>query len=137
MSEQITAERVYRTITLTNRPPVRIAEDSWPCIAEGIVDDWNGSSGFRHDANRITTIAVRVRQHQDGRAIVYARYKYETRWQDEKSWIERAGELLPTSEDLVAAIRRVGAQLQTQCQDDDRIDCAVRLCVADLPAEQL
>ena len=87
-----------RTITLTGRPPVTIKESAWPKIAGGRVHD---GGEFDHQANRSGTLIVR--QHADGRAIVYG--IYVTCWQNERN--KRAGELLDAGADLPAAIYRV------------------------------
>ena len=117
-----------RTITLTDRPPVTIREDQWPCIAEAIDDQDEGE--IKIQSNRTRDWWIRVRQHVDGRALVYAYNSYSTAWQGEQGYCRRTGELLPagTSTDLIAAIRRVGRDLPADL---------VQECIADLPAEEL
>ncbi|MHB8388057.1 MAG: hypothetical protein ACYDBH_00585 [Acidobacteriaceae bacterium] len=71
---------------------------------------------------------LRVRQHADGRAIIYAVLDAATPWTGSES--RRGGELLGAGNDIPAAIRRVG--------DDCSIpDSIIRECVADLPAEEI
>ena len=109
------------TITLTGRPPVKIAKDEWPIVASG--DSWSGG-GCEAQANR--TYKIKVRQHADGRAIVYG--VFNSQWQNEDD--RRGGELLAAGEDIAAAIERVG--------DDCGItESAIRACIADLPAEEI
>lgn len=109
-----------RTIPLTDRPPVRIREDLWPTIA--VAKDYD--SEFECQANR--TWALRVRQHQDGRAVVYG--SYETRWRGERDIT--AGELLTAGDDIPAAILRTAQAIGAS----DRL---AQECIADLPAEEL
>lgn len=119
-----TTEAKIRTITLTGRAPVRVREDLWPVIA----------SSRRHDgqvecqANHVWHLTVR--QHADGRAIVYGS---ETgggggvfRGYEEA----RAGELLDGDADIAAAIRRVGEC--ARCSES-----MIDECIADLPAVDL
>jgi hypothetical protein len=112
---------------------VRIVEDEWPIIAEGKAEWWSASN-----ATRAVEVFVRVRQHADGRAIVYGRWKYETRWHGERGRIERVGSLLESGADVVAAIRSVGDDLCKQAGgDDDLVAMAMWRCIADLPAEEI
>lgn len=110
-----------RTITLTDRPPVSIREDLWPVIARGNRHD---GREFASQANR--TWDVRVRQHQDGRMVVYG--TYATNWQGERDM--RAGVLLDADADVVAAIREVVEQIGGS-------DGLAQDCIADLPAEEI
>jgi len=128
------------TITLTNRPPVRIREDAWPVIAHGRYHDYNGQYEFQ--ATQHWRADVYVREHADGRAIVYGTYSYETAFLDEPDFWARAGETIAPGGDLVEAIRRVGTTLTEAADEAGRdyrahIAAAVRGCIADLPAEEL
>jgi len=73
-----------RTITLSDRAPVTIREADWPTIASAAWGD--GEVPSQH--NRAA--ALRVRQHRDGRALVYAVYR--SAWQREDDY--RGGELI-------------------------------------------
>lgn len=86
------AESKKLTITLTNRPPVKITVDDWPILAEATSRDWDGEHEFQ--ASRTSKMALRVRQHQDGRVIVYGSYAHSTNWQTERNVSIRRGELL-------------------------------------------
>lgn len=110
----------YRTITLTDRPPVRVSDDAWPTVAKA---KWYEGE-IECQANR--SAWLRVRRHEDGRTIVYG--AYDTCWRGEEP--VRGGELLPDPADTVAAIRRVGADLGIP-------DSAIRDCIANLPAEDI
>ena len=113
-----------RTVTLTDRAPVRISEARWPRI----------SYASRHDgtvecqANHVWHLTVR--QHADGRTSVYgsetegmggARQGYEE---------ARAGLLLDAGADIAAAVRRVGER--ARCSD-----AMIDAVIADLPAVEL
>lgn len=110
----------YRTITLTDRAPVKIRENEWPIIAQG---EWYDSH-IHSQANR--EHHIKVRQHEDGRAIVYG--VTHSSWQGARGWA--GGELLAADDDIVAAIKRVGS-------DGDIDEIAIRECIADLPALEI
>lgn len=128
-----TKEPKFRTITLTDRPPVKIREDQWPIVAAASYHDYEGQydfQSFRHWRGWL-----KVRQHEDGRRIVSAVYDYDTAYQDERGTNVKAGELLPSSatmNDVIAAIHRVNAIRPEWCKDDLAAEC-----IADLPAEVL
>jgi hypothetical protein len=113
-----------RTITLTCRPPVRVSEDVWPVIA----------SARRHDgkvesqANHVWHLTVR--QHEDGRTIVYGSEDRGNGGVYQGYEAAYAGELLDAGADVASAIIRVGtdARCSKAMQDE---------CIADLPAEDL
>lgn len=140
-----TTEPKMRTITLTGRAPVKIREDQWPEIASA-KDDSRTSAQFRPDYE-IDEYAIRVRQHADGRTIVYAVLSAAiAEWYQPAGGESRRGGLLltppgdgPLTEDdgrvvsmaeISKAIRRVGEE----CQIPDSV---IRSCIADLPAEEL
>lgn len=130
----MTTTTTTRIITLTDRPPVRIREGEWPIIASA---DADSGEGYYHDQARheqarnrgeLTRYVVAVRQHQDGRAIVYAVVRASI--YDDPDVDRREGEFLPAGADLAAAIRRVGERAGIP-------DRMIRACIADLPAEEL
>lgn len=118
MSTQTT--RRTRTITLTDRPPVRIVEEDWPIIAEAYGDSYVGSDYSRHQQARahgeVDRYTLRVRQHANGRTLVYGVLDAaDAAWGAPacgKGW--RGGELLAGR----YAVER-GSYLGTS---DDRID---------------
>ena len=64
--------RKSRTITLTDRAPIKIDEAQWPQIASaterpGAVRNGTPVPDYETDCH-----TIRVRRHADGRAIVYA-----------------------------------------------------------------
>lgn len=128
----------YLTITLTDRPPVKIKKEEWPIIAESSDKQFDGQSEFQ--ANRTSTWKLKVRQHEDGRALVYGIYSHDTDWQDEHNYYVRGGELVEQSGDLAAGVRRVGEWMaqQEQAEDDEsRWESIINACIADLPAQDI
>ena len=117
-----------RTITLTDRAPVRIVEDEWPQIAIGDYRPGavhNGTPVPDYETDRYT---IRVRRHADGRAIVYGVVDAATAWTHTADW--SGGEVVDADADIAAAVRRVG-------RDGEMPDRVVRECIADLPAIDL
>jgi len=141
MSEQ---EGRSRTITLYDRPPVRIREDEWPIMAAA---EWAWHDGeVESQANRKHYCLLRVRQdRQQGRTVVYGVARYVTNWQREEPWEYRGGQLLDTDSgtmmaNIVAAIREVGNRVADSIPDEDTARHMRELvdeCIADLPAEEL
>lgn len=127
-----TTETKTRTITLTDRPPVKINEAQWPQIASGTGDSYSGNDYARHDQalaqGECDKYALRVRQHADGRAIVYGVLDAATAWTQTED--NRGGELLEAGVDIAAAIRRVGEGCGLPAS-------IIRECIAALPAEEL
>jgi hypothetical protein len=113
-----------RTITLSNRRPVKIVESDWPVIAKG---SWCDTPALPVQANR--SALVRVRQHADGRSIVYGTYDTELRGDSGDSG-RKSGLLLDAGADIAAAIYKVVADLGVTAT-------MAAECVADLPAEEL
>jgi hypothetical protein len=105
-----------RTITMFDRPPVRIQEEAWPLLCK--VDRGGGGSELR------ATLAVR--HHEDGRRLVYARYV------NDLADVNLAGGLLIETDDpdvLISTIRQVAKR----CGCEDLID----ELVGKLPATDL
>ncbi len=130
-----------RTITISNRQPVTIEEDNWPIIAVAKDEDHDGQ--VRCQANRVSNWACYVRQHDDGRTIVYAVYSYTTNWQNARCLSAKAGRLLPSNadwKDIANAIVNVCYEISEREHDDDdskRWKAIEADCIADLPAEEL
>jgi hypothetical protein len=128
MTTTTTTTTKKRTITLTDRPPVTIAETTWPVIASGDLRPGafvNSTPKPSYETDRYT---LRVRQHASGKAIVYGVLDAATPWTGTEDW--RGGELLDAGADLAAAIRRVGAT-------GGFPDRVIRETIADLPAIDL
>lgn len=136
MSEQ------FRTITLSDRPPVRISDDDWNELAGAVEEEHDGQ--VRSQANRVSKWSIRVRQHEDGRAIVYAVYDYSTNWQNERGYGHKHGLLLTaeqaTTEGICEAIKTVARRMEAGEHNGDDGERWARLadeCIADLPAEDI
>jgi hypothetical protein len=134
MSETTTATR---TITLTDRRPVRIVEEDWPVIAMSADDSWNHPDYSRYqqalNQGELDKYSIRVRQHADGRTIVYAVFVGATAWTGNGD--KRDGEILKSKtginyDDIVASIKEVGEA----CGLPEHV---INDCIADLPPEDL
>lgn len=125
-----------RTITLTDRPPVRIDEARWPEVGSAL---WHDGEVIAR-ANRKATVKVRQERPgglsdndwdglpvTDGRVIVHGTYRSDFRDESDR----RSGFVLedPTREELVATIREVADAVDFPGLADE--------CVASLPAEEL
>lgn len=123
-----TTETKSRTVTLTDRNPVKIREDEWPQIASG--DERPGScvNGTPVPDSETDRYTIRVRQHADGRVLVYGVVDASTAWTGTQDW--RGGKLLAKGGDIAAAIKRVG-------EDGGMPASVIRDCIADLPAEEI
>ena len=126
-----------RTITLTGRRPVTIDEAEWPLIARASGDDYDGNDPAQlqqaSDQGELDEYALRVRQHEDGRAIVYG--TYTEGWHSEHDGLTHAGKVLSAEEvssgaAIEATIASVGVTLGVPEQ-------LIADCNADLPAERL
>lgn len=128
------------TITLTGRPPVRITKDDWPIIASA--SDKAHDNEYEFQANRKAEWKLIVRQHADGRTIVYGIYTYSTSYRGSHSAELRGGELLAADTDIPAAIAQVASALEVRMPEGVRWGPGVfpRLaheCTADLPAVEI
>lgn len=126
----MTSEKL--TITLTGRNPVKVTKEQWPVIASAKGDSYasNDYSRYQQAQSRgeIDQYRLTVRQHQDGRAIVYGVFDAATAWTGNED--RRGGELLDAGAGIAAAISRVG-------EDVGLPDSVIRQCIADLPAEEI
>lgn len=130
-----TTETKTRTITLTGLPPVKIREDQWPTIAEASGDSYRGNDYARHQQavhqGECDKYTLKVRQHADGRALVYGILDAAiSAWNAPAGGEDFRGGELAQGADIPAAIRRVGES----CHLPDSI---IRECIADLPAVEL
>lgn len=124
------------TITLTDRRPVTIRKEDWPVIASAKDDSWHGNDVGRYQQalaqGQCDTYRLTVRQHADGRALVYGVLDAAiAAWHQPahgESW--RGGDLVEAGADLARVIRRVG-------ESGGLPESVIRACIADLPAEAL
>ena len=129
-----------RKITLTDRAPVKISEAAWPVIASARRHDGKVACQANHEWH------LTVREHRDGRRIVYGSEVAGNGGVYRGYEEARAGEIVeptgalrsvdvrpsetPDAAATVAAIRRVGERARcSQAMIDE--------CIADLPAEEL
>ena len=132
-----------RTITLSNRPPVRINEEDWPLIASARDNEHDGQ--VECQSNSRSRWFIGVRQHGDGRAIVYATYSFSTNWQGRRDYSAARGVLMTADRaaeegEIVDVITIVADDISNaECDGDDaaRWGTLTMDCIADLPAEEL
>lgn len=127
------------TITLTGRKPVTIVKKDWPVVASATEEEWDNQ--YKVQANRTAIFKLTVRQHADGRAIVYGVHSYDSQYQGEHGRDVRGGELLEKDADIPVAILRVAAELEARMPDGQwsrgywpRL---AHECTADLPAVEI
>ena len=146
-----TEEKKTLTITLTSKRPVKIVVEDWPVRASSSFSEHDGK--VECQANRKTSAWLKVRQHIDGRTLVYGGYDYDSNWQNEASRAFRDGEMLtPTEEEyplemrtkdhdwlgqrVIDAITGIGTRLGERSEFSG-FDTLIAECIADLPAEDL
>jgi hypothetical protein len=125
-------EAKMRTITLTDRAPVRIREDEWPEIARGDFSDGNHLDEY-------WKIYIRVRKHQDGRVIVYGTYDASTSFDRDQH--HRVGVVVgPADASVGHYIKLVASQMVDRVQDSQQhwnIRKVADDTVASLPVEDI
>jgi hypothetical protein len=137
MSDTKSADKkTIRVISLTDRAPVKIVSADWPVVAEGSHESSHKSWENEREANQIWKGWLKVRQHRDGRAIVYGCDEYSTNAQGADGYSYRGGELLPAGADLAAAIGRLVAGLIDRGGSAAMLQVAHE-CIASLPAEAI
>jgi hypothetical protein len=129
-----------RTITLTNRAPIRIVEEHWPIYAQGACGEDNPSGSPYPE----WTIEVRVRFYKGAHkyplyhTIIHANYSYSSEI-DEKYQTVRVGRILTDREsagDLWKHITEVGDELRERIGDEHMrkyVTYALDSCFANLP----
>lgn len=120
-----------RTITLTDAPPIKINEETWPVIAEG--EDYPG----QYDFQAFDLAWIKVRRHEDGRTIVYGGAGDGNGGGRPERESRRAGYLLADPTRTVQTIRQVAEELSGTAYCDGLAEAAGRRAIADLPAEEL
>lgn len=116
-------------VNLTNRRPVKVRKAEWPRIA--YVDTFNG----QHECQANTVAKIIVRQHADGRAMVYGiRESGNGGWPiGATGWA--GGEIVEAGGDIAAAIMRLDGLDGGFCAID--ADALRRAAIAALPAEDM
>jgi hypothetical protein len=129
-----TTEKKTIKVTLSERRPVTIDPDQWPVIASA--KTFFGGSGHACQANEDAWI--KVRQHEDGRVLVYCDRDSGPGGMQMGYRGKRGGFLLVArgssnerehTEEIVRAIRRCAGIIDADELGDE--------CIADLPAEEL
>ena len=127
MTTTTTTTTTYKVkIALSDSAPVRVVKEEWPVIADA--SDYDN----QHECQANHVWWIKVRQHADGRRIVYGRLEagpggVSVNWRG-----AHAGYLVDASDsdaETVRAIRRVAGVIQDEKMGDD--------CIADLPARDL
>jgi hypothetical protein len=124
MTTMTTTDKIR--ITMSERRPLLIVKAEWPIVARA---DWyNGE----HERQANTVRRIRVRQHADGRRLVYGLQEaglggqYIGTRNPEGGFLVEAG---ASEDETVRAIRRVGGIIGDDGLADE--------CIADLPAEEV
>jgi hypothetical protein len=128
-------QRKQCTIILTGRRPVLIDEDEWPLIATASGDDCGISDPARYrqaiEQGQADEYSLHVRQHADGRVIVYGTYTESVLGSGHEG-LTHAGYVFTPDE-----ARPVEYMIQSAGSDLGVPDQLVADCIADLPAEKL
>lgn len=132
-----TTTKTHITITMSDRAPIKLARADWPHVATA---DWH-TGEHASQANEVASISVR--EHDDGRRIVYGhrdrgpggmaigyRGKYAGFLiESEQDPTKSTGVGRPNEAGTIRAIRRVAGVIDMPELADE--------CIADLPAEEL
>lgn len=130
-----TTDQKKLTITMSERRPLTIVSAEWPVIARG---EWYSG---QYDFQAFDGCWIQVREHADGRRIVYG---YAGDWDgggrpDRES--RRGGFLVPgvdgqpDEQETVRAIRRVAGVIDGVAHVGDSVQDAANKCIANMPAE--
>lgn len=134
-------------IRLSGRRPVTVDTDDWPRTANGHGNEYDGETAAQ--SVRTRTWWVSVRQHADGRALVYGVYEAHSKAALELDVCVHAGKLLDKEQarDLEHWIVRVANDLFGDAVNANShvaeviilrdIEQAKADCLASLPAEEL
>ena len=144
MDKETTAAADTLIITLTNHPPVKIKEDNWPVIASADDDGYDGQ--VYEQSNRMWERGITVRQHADGRTLVYGVYDFETHFQKEKSVRVCGGKLITVQRadaehigdfgPIIDAIREVGEWMVSNT-GEAMFQRLINECIGNLPVLEL
>jgi hypothetical protein len=142
MTTEATTKKI--TITMSESRPLKVDPAAWPVIAKA---SWHDGQ-IECQANYVRSI--KVREHRDGRRIVYGIYVSGPGggWQgfrgmrggfivdsvrdenrDPRETAEGASWVFPDEEETIRAIRRVAGIIGDDSMGDE--------CIANLPAEEL
>jgi hypothetical protein len=110
-------------ITMSERPPVTIVKAEWPLIASATDHDGQVRCQANHEWD------IRVREHADGRRLVYGWMQGGNGGMHAHEREVYAGFLVTGADETVRAIRRVAGVIEHDKLGDE--------CIADLPAEEI
>jgi len=125
MNETTTTTKKIK-ISMSERRPVEIVAEEWPVIAKAV--DHDGK--VECQANNVW--AIKVREHKDGRRLVYGWHEAGGGGQYAEFRPTYGGFLLDSSqgeEETVRSIRRVAGMIKREDMGSQ--------CVAALPAEEI
>jgi hypothetical protein len=111
-------EHLHLHVTVSGLPPVRIQTERWPVIAHAQCSN----AAFKFQDGHMGHLAVR--QHSDGRTLVYGVLEIRTPEKHER----QAGRLLPAGADISQALEEV-------CHDLEMNSEIVWACLAHVPVE--
>ncbi|MEI7948382.1 MAG: hypothetical protein WCJ02_16890 [bacterium] len=110
-------------VVLNGGQPVKISPSIWPLISEA-KESLDCLAYFYYER-------LAVRQHVSGKTLVYGHSWYNADCAAQFNIFNpRGGELLPAGEDLVTAVKRVGAALGMKA-------ATIRACINGLPSQDL
>jgi hypothetical protein len=109
-----------RTITLSDRDPVRIHENEWPILSS--------SRDAEEEGGEWSKWWLTVRRHADGRTLVYGRL--ETTLADGSVDKIVGGDLLEKNANAALSVRKIGEECHCS-------RAMIARCIAGLPAEDI
>ena len=120
--------------------PILIDSLQWPIVAKGARSACDNQYEFQ--AFRRWKASITVRQHTDGRAIVYGHYEFSTQYPMEEDCDLRDGVHCSAGADIPLVIRQVAQALETDAaaseqEHGDIIAKAMRDCLANMPPKMI
>ncbi len=138
LDDDRTAKSDSEVVVLSGGHPVRVSPRDWPIISDASMPLWVDIDENQTETHEIGHERLAVRQHRDGRCLVYGYTRYEA-FEDCQvpEWLAslniynlRGGRLLPPDSDLIDAIRDVGIALRLGGH-------TILACINGLPAQDL
>ena len=111
------------TITMTDRPPVKVSKKFWALVAQS--KDWDGE--YECQANRTWKVSVRQCQRDgDNRCVVYGSFY--------SGW---SGEDTISAAVIIDNINSAPEAIKDIVEKINGTDSLAQSCIADLPAEEI